>query len=355
MAKIDINIVNSQLYISDVNRIANSLITMSMPKEVSILITGATGLICSAVVDTLQSLTIHRNLDWHIYLAVRNLEKAKMRFANYEKYNNISFIPYNLSEKCIFPEKLDYIIHGAGNAYPALYSQQPVETLTTNLAGLEHILQYAITNKTRVLYISSSEVYGVLHNSAPIKENEYGYVDILNPRSSYSIGKRAGETLCASFISEYGIDCVIARPGHIYGPTASIKDNRVSSDFMYAAAHGNNLILKSKGEQLRSYCYCLDCASAIITILFMGKNNEAYNISNKTSICTIKEMAELFAKAGNVSVEFDLPSEKEKKAFNPMLNSSLDSSMLEGLGWKPVFEKEEGFFHSVQICKELQK
>jgi nucleoside-diphosphate-sugar epimerase len=228
-----------------------------------------------------------------------------------------------------------------------------METLVDSIIGFERILRYAALYGKRVLYISSSEVYGRLNNAEPIKENEYGYIDILNSRSSYSMGKRAAETLSSSFISEFGVDSVIVRPGHIYGPTASIADNRVSSMFMYAAAKGQNLVLKSSGEQLRSYCYCLDCASAIVSVLFQGISGEAYNISNRASVCTIKEMAEQFAIVGNVELKFDTPSDKEKVAFNPMMNSSLDSNKLEALGWNAVFSKNEGFEHSVLICKEI--
>ena len=355
MAKINKTLLNSSMYISDIHSLLELFAPIKLKRDITILVTGATGLICSSVIDVLEALNIQQNMDWKIYIAARNIQKAKSRFSEYEKYKNISFLEYDLSQQITIPKGIDYIIHGAGNAYPSLYAQEPVETLTTCINGLEQILHYSVENKTRVLYISSSEVYGLLHNSAPIKENEYGYIDILNPRSSYSMGKRAAETLCASYISEFDTNCVIVRPGHIFGPTASKKDNRVSSTFMYAAVQGMDLILKSSGEQLRSYCYCLDCASAIVFALFTGKNGEAYNISNKDSLCTIKEMAEHFAKAGNVCLKFDLPSEKEKKAFNPMLNSTLDSTKLEELGWKACFSKEEGFEHSIIIMKETEE
>lgn len=353
MAEIDMEVCNSQIYSSDILRVVGALSALRLPCNKTILVTGATGLICSAVVDVLAELSILRNLNWNIIIAARNVQKAKERFSRYEEKSNISYFRYDISDSCDFPNGINYIIHGAGNAYPALYSEKPAETLSTSVKGIEDILRYSVANKTRILYVSSSEVYGRLQNIKPIKENEYGYIDILNPRSSYSMGKRAGETLCASFVSEFGTDCVIVRPGHVYGPTASLQDNRVSSSFMYAASHGQNLVMKSDGEQIRSYCYCLDCASAIVTALFMGESGEAYNISNRDSICTIKEMAECFSKAGGVDLHFDLPSEKERRAFNPMINSSLNSKKLESLGWKAVFSKEEGFEHSVNIIREI--
>lgn len=346
-------VLNSNLYLSDIEKIISLLDWLCLPSDKKILITGATGLICSSVVDVLYSLNKRRNLNWKIFIAARNIEKAKERFSEFSDSGTISFVQYDASKSCDFPRGIDYIVHGAGNAYPAVFNEFPAETLSTSIFGLEKILQYAIKNKSRVLYISSSEVYGQLQNTNPIKENEYGYVDILNSRSAYPMGKRAAETLCSSYIKEFSSDCVIVRPGHIYGPTASKSDNRVSSDFMYKAANGENLILKSDGKQIRSYCYCLDCASAIVVTLFMGKTGEAYNISNPCSICSIREMAESMAKAGHVECKFELPCEKEKKSFNPMLNSSLDSKKIEQLGWSAVFSKAEGFEHSVNICKSI--
>lgn len=349
------NILESKIYNSDVIRIVQSLEHLEFSKSKTFLITGATGLICSPVVDVLYALNKANNLEWKIIAAVRNLEKAANRFEKYCGDASFELFKYDTSKSATFPSGIDFIVNGAGNAYPKAITAEPVETLRNSVIGLSDILEYARINKSRVLYVSSSEVYGQLSNTEPMKECEFGYIDILNPRSSYSIGKCAAETLCVSFLNEYSVESVIVRPGHIYGPTASEQDNRVSSAFMYSAAMGQNLVLKSAGKQIRSYCYCLDCASAIITVLLNGNSGEAYNISNRNSICSISEMAEIFAKSGNTKCIFDIPKEDEKKAFNPMLNSSLNSEKLEALGWNPVFTKNEGFEHSIEICKELIK
>lgn len=111
--------------------------------------------------------------------------------------------------------------------------------------------------------------------------------------------------------------------------------------------------MKSDGAQIRSYCYCLDCASAIITILVNGENCNAYNISNPNSIISIKQMAELLTQIGETKLIQEIPNDKEKKNFNPMINSSLNSDKLESLGWKGLFTAEEGFKHTVSIIKKL--
>ena len=110
--------------------------------------------------------------------------------------------------------------------------------------------------------------------------------------------------------------------------------------------------MKSDGAQIRSYCYCLDCAAAILAVLLKGENTCAYNISNPNSIISIREMAEVLTRSGQVNLKLELPSEEERKSFNPMSNSSLDPSSLLALGWKGCFDAQTGFSHTVQILKE---
>ena len=267
----------------------------------------------------------------------------------------LNFVPYDASstENALFLP-CDYIIHGASNASPNKIVKEPVETMMSNFLGMKYLLDYAKEKETkRVLYISSSEVYGKKEGAQPYKSNEYGYIDLLNPRNSYSVGKRAAETLCASYYDEHSVDSVIIRPGHIYGPTAVESDNRVSSAWAYDVARGENIVMKSDGSQVRSYCYCLDSASAILKVLLKGDPVYAYNISNPQSIINIRSMAEILTESAGVELKMELPTEAEKKGFNPMSNSSLDSTELLVLGWKGLFNAERGFSHTVKILKEI--
>lgn len=186
--------------------------------------------------------------------------------------------------------------------------------MLSNFVGINYLLDYAKKNSIkRVLYISSSEIYGKKEENTPYLPNQYGYIDLLNPRNSYSISKRASETLCISYAEEYNVESVIVRPGHIYGPCASITDNRVSSTWIYSAANGKDIIMKSNGEKIRSYCYCLDCASAILKILLTGKKLHAYNISNPSSVISIKDVALILTNYAKVNLKIEIPSDEEKK------------------------------------------
>jgi nucleoside-diphosphate-sugar epimerase len=97
----------------------------------------------------------------------------------------------------------------------------------------------------------------------------------------------------------------------------------------------------------------LDSATAILKVLLKGEPVHAYNISNPDSIIDIRGMAEILAKSAGVELRKEIPTEAEKKEFNPMKNSSLDSTELLELGWKGLFNAERGFLHTVEILREM--
>ena len=349
------SLYNSRLWLADLDKTLTVLPELDELAGKSVMITGCTGLICSAVVDVLVRWNETHEAKIRILAAGRSSKKVAERFAPYAAEEWFSFIPYDASSTGNqFEERCDYIIHGASNATPGKIMKEPVETMLDNVLGIKCLLDYARESKAkRVLFISSSEVYGKKEDTAPYRLGEYGYIDLLNSRNSYSVGKRAAETLCVSYADEYGVESVIVRPGHIYGPTATRSDNRVSSAWAYDVAQGKNIVMKSDGAQIRSYCYCLDSASAILKVLLKGENRQAYNISNPDSVINIRQMAELLAKAAGVKLQMELPTEEEKKGFNPMSNSSLDSTELLALGWRGLFDAEQGFGHTVEILKEM--
>jgi len=346
---------NNELWISDVDAIIDSLPELSELQNKSVMITGAAGLICSSVVDILMRYNDRFDAGIKVLAAGRWPEEMEARFAHQTERDDFKFVVYDASKTDNnIDVPCDYIIHGASNAFPEMIMKEPVETMLSNFLGMKYLLDYAKEyGVKRLLYISSSEVYGRKEGNQPYKEDEFGHIDLLNSRNSYSVGKRAAETLCASYAAEYGVESVIVRPGHIYGPTASPRDNRVSSAWAYDAARGNDIVMKSDGAQIRSYCYCLDCASAMLKVILCGENSHAYNISNPDSIIDIKGMAEILAKAGGVDLRMELPTDDEKKGFNPMSNSSLDSTGLLNLGWKGLFDSERGFTHTVEILREI--
>lgn len=338
-------LLESECYISDLDKAINHC-NLSKLYGKKIFITGGLGLICSTIVDVLI-----RYGKAEVFVGARDYQRFCDRFGTFD---NVKFVRYdaltNLENLSIKP---DYIIHGAGLASPELYTTMPVETLLSNFDGVHTLLEYTKNNHVdRLLYISSSEVYGKKKTEEPFVEGIYGEVEIDNIRSSYVVAKRASEMLCKAYTAEYGIDTVIVRPGHIYGPSAKSTDKRISSEFAYKAANGERLELKSSGLQKRSYCYSVDCAIQILIALIHGENGQVYNIGHD-NVTTIRDMAEIYAKAGNVNLSIVKPTNKEKTVFNPMNNSALNNNKIKKLGYKDTFSVEEGLVHTVTILKEI--
>lgn len=343
------DIIENSIYKEDLRLVAKE-ISLERLKNSSVLITGGLGLICSAVVDVLIFYNQSTDANIKIYVADINEEFYESR---YGKYGCVECLKYDATKPIEFDVDVDYIIHGAGLASPELYVSRPVETMLSNFDGVHRLLDYSSKhNVKRLLYISSSEVYGIKESEDAFCEDKFGSVDINSVRSSYSEAKRAAEVLCKSYSSEYNIDTVIVRPGHIYGPTASPKDKRISSEFAYRASRGEDLLMKSSGLQKRSYCYSVDCASAILFALINGVKGESYNIGHD-EVTRIRDMAFMIAEAGGVKLTVKDPTVEEMAQFNPMNNSSLNNEKIKSIGYRDVFSVSEGLEHTVKILRDI--
>ena len=338
-------------YWIDVDRVITHIPNVETLKGKTVLITGASGMLCSPVVDVLVRLNQIGEYSINIVLAGRNLDRLKKRFSDIED-GTIRYIGFDLEDDEKLQADADYYIHGAAVANPADYATKPVEILYGTIRGVKKVLE-ACRHKqgSRILYISSSEVYGFRKENSmePYSEDECNSLDILDVRSCYPQAKRTAESLCAMYVSEYDLDAVIARPGHVYGPTVRETDGRASAVFAINAKREGCVKMKGAGNQLRSYCYILDCASAVLTIMLNGEKGEAYNVSNPGSIVTIRELADGFAEAVGGKIFIDDPSEIEKKGFTKMTNSSLKSDKLEALGWQGEFDIKEGTKKTIEL------
>ena len=349
-------ILKNKLWQADLDKAIEAVNGIDVLEGQTVMVTGPTGLICSAMIDLLIRYNETHAEPINIVAAGRNKERVQKRFGKYSRKGYFKFVNYDASEaKLKLKVEPDFIIHGASNANPSTITREPVETMLSNFNGLYNLLEYARKTDTRkVVYISSSEVYGSKDDEAAhFKEEDYGFVDLLSPRSSYPVSKRAAETLAVCYSNEYGINVNSVRPGHIYGPTANASDNRVCAEFARMAANNQELVMKSAGTQLRSYTYVLDCASAILTVLLHGENTVSYNVGNPDSIISIKEMAVCIAKAGKVGLTIDIPKDNDRSSFSAMTSAALNTEKLEALGWKGQFDAETGFGHTVEILREI--
>lgn len=315
-----------------------------------ILITGANGLIASCIIDILNWLNINKNYKISIKALVRNkkhiLERCK-------KYNNFEIIVQDVIEPIKYFNNIDYVIHAASNSHPKSFSEDPVGTMLGNFIGMKNVLEFAVKHKCkRIEFISSGEIYGQAEKGIDSFVEDYiGRINPTNVRSCYPLSKLAAETLCVSYSQQYNIETVIARPCHCYGPTQTDNDSRVSAQFINNVLNNKDIVMKSEGLQIRSYCYVVDCAMGLLVALLKGENASAYNIANNRSILSIREMAEKIAKLNNKNVIFEMPDNLEKRGYNLVTKSVLDGSKLEKIGWIPCWNFEEGIKNTFEIMK----
>ena len=295
-----------------------------------ILVTGATGLIGGCLVDALM---LNPNRNYQIYASGRNKQRALDRFKEFYEFDDFHFVEYDVLYPLNCDVDFDYIIHAASYASPNAFVQNPVEVMKSNIIGVSNLIEFGLAHQMkRFLYISTGEIYG--EGDGRVFDEEYsGYVNCLIPRSCYPSSKRAAETLCVSYAAEYGADVVIARPCHVYGPNFSEKDNRVYAQFIRNILNDSDIIMKSTGEQFRSWCYVVDCVSALLYILLKGEKGQAYNIADSQSVISIKELAETIAEIGNKSVIMEVPSVSESLGYNVVTKSVFLTEKLEALGW----------------------
>ena len=346
--------VNNKAYEIDIISIVeNKEINWDSFTNQNILISGATGLIGTFLIDILMYRNNHCNNNITIYAISRDINKINSRFNDYLHSPFFKPVKNNIHNILSINVNIDYIIHGASNTHPIAYSTQPIDTILTTVIGTNNILDFAFThNVKKTIFISTYEIYGENQNNIESFSEDYsGYINCNTLRAGYPESKRAAEALCQAYIKEKKLNITIARCGKIFGPSM-IKDNSQSTaQFINNAVNNEDIVLKSKGKQKYSYCYVADTCSALLLLLLKGKNGEAYNISNPDSNLSILEIATILSDCSNSKIIFEIPNEIEAAGYSVLSKSLIDSSKLCKLGWKPISTINEALQKTVDILK----
>ena len=305
-------------------------------KGKSFLITGATGLIGVCMIDALMKYNC-QGAAIQIYAVGRSWGKAKSRLGEYEQDEHFHFIEQDVRQPLPEDIQLDVVIPLASNTHPLAYSQYPIETIEINVKGAEHALNKALACGAMVLYPSSVEVYGNARGEDIFTEDYTGKLNLENARACYPESKRLSEALCLSYMAERGVDVKIARLSRVFGPTMLMSDTKASSQFILKALAGDDIILKSKGEQFFSYTYVADVVRSMLYILLHGESGKAYNVSNQDCNVKLKDFAGACALWAGKEVVFDLPSEVEQKGYSVAMHAILDNARLLSIGCQPLY------------------
>lgn len=241
----------------------------------TVLITGAAGFIGSHLCDKFIN-------NGFFVIGIDNLLTGDVdNISHLLNKNNFEFIKCDVTEDLpVSDMNIDFILHFACPASPVDYMNYPIETLKVDSLGTLNSLKLAMEKGSRYIFASTSEIYGnpLMH---PQKEEYWGNVNPIGPRSVYDEAKRFSEALCMAYYRKYNVDIRIVRIFNTYGPRMRIRDGRVVPNFIYQALTGQDLTIYGTGDQTRSFCYISDLIEGIYRVcLKEGISGQVFNLGN---------------------------------------------------------------------------
>lgn len=309
-------------------------------KEKTFFITGCNGMTGTGIIKWLLLENELHNANVSIIASTRHPEIVPDYI---EPSDNISFCKFGSEDTFVQGKHIDYIIHAAAPTGRDFFVNHPFETISVIVNGTEKMINIAKLNPgSKMLFLSSLEVYGLPNETEPVKESYVGAIDSLNIRNSYPLGKKAAEFLCYSAAKEFGTHITIARPSAIQGLFQPYSVQRVFNELLRCIIEGNNLVMKSDGSSKKSIVYTMDAISAIFLILFKGNSGEAYNVTDPATFMSVKELTEFLFKRFNekLFIEYDI-QDVAKTGYLAHLSFTQDVEKLKALGWEPKTSLED--------------
>ena len=336
----------------DLERLYSSSIPWDLLDNKSFLITGANGMIATYVVYILMYLVLRCKKNIQVFALSRNKEKSLELFREFIDDSHFSLLSQDVCESIRMNHNIDYVFHFAGNASPFYIKHDPVGIMKSNLLGTLNILELSKELAVqKVIFASTREVYGENNNEITLSEDSFGYLNPLDARSCYPESKRAAETLLKGYYLQYEVNFNSVRIAHSYGPGMKLaNDGRVMADLLHCVVNNQNIVLKSKGDALRSFCYVTDTVNGLFRILLEGQSGEAYNLANETEEVSIRNLAEmLICQSGNenLKIESHIPEGKQME-YCDYKRVGLNTEKIERLGWKPEVNLKKGIERTVK-------
>ena len=245
--------------------------------------------------------------------------------------------------------RADLILHLASPASPVHYQELPLETMLANSAGTHRLLDLAAENGARLVFASTSEVYGdpLEH---PQKESYWGNVNPIGPRACYDESKRFGEALLVEYRRKHGVNATIVRIFNTYGPRMNIDDGRVVPAFIAAALAGRPIPIHGDGRQGRSFCYVSDLVEGLLLVsLDLSADGQVFNIGHPHEV-TMLELGEVVTQimGGDRGLVF-LPRPQD----DPTRRCPDIGRMRSRYDWRPRVELAEGMGRTVAYFRSI--
>lgn len=300
------------------------------------MVAGVAGFLGSHLADSLIA-------SGHNVFGLDNLSTGSI--SNIEHLANsdhFEFIQTNISKT--LPAGLNniqMIYHMASPASPPRYMDLPLETMEVNTQGTQNLLELARKENARILFASTSEIYGdpFVH---PQPESYWGNVNPIGPRSVYDEAKRFGETLMALYHRQGWANTVIIRIFNTYGPRLDPNDGRVVSSFIRDALRGKPLPIFGDGSQTRSFCYVSDLISGI-RLAAESTHSGPINLGNTTEN-TLLELAQIISELFEIKLELSYSELPEDDPKQRQPDISLAQHIL---GWEPKVALRDGLLETI--------
>jgi dTDP-glucose 4,6-dehydratase len=297
-----------------------------------VLVTGAAGFVGSNLVDSLLS-------DSHEVFGIDNFcTGSPANIAHLSDNKNFTFLERDITTGLGDFEslKFDQIFHMASPASPPRYMELAIETMHVNTTATELLLKHATKHGSRLLFASTSEIYGDPHEH-PQRESYWGNVNPIGPRSIYDEAKRFGETLLSHFHRSEGTNNVIVRIFNTYGPRMDPDDGRVVSSFIRDGIKGKSFQVFGDGKQTRSFCFVSDLVAGLRAAMDIGITGPV-NLGNPNEFTLL----ELATKVGSVLGIEPVLEFKELPVDDPKQRQPDISYAKSALNWEPKIELAEG-------------
>ncbi|MEI7556987.1 UDP-glucuronic acid decarboxylase family protein [Candidatus Chlorohelix sp.] len=311
-----------------------------------ILVSGGAGFIGSHLTERLLA-------QGHHVIALDNLITGRREnIASFIEHPEYEFYEHDIIQPWVpSGDPVSAIFHLASPASPVGYTRNPIETHLVNSVGTHNMLKLGLASEAKLLYTSTSEAYGdpLEH---PQREDYWGNVNPVGPRSCYDESKRFGESLTIEYVRQFNLDARIVRLFNTYGPRNDPQDGRVVPNFIMQALENRPLTIYGNGTQTRSFSYISDIVEGILRAMFRpATKGEVINLGNPDER-TILDFANrvLAVCDSDAKIEFF-----DGRTDDPNKRCPDISKARRLLDWEPVVTLEEGLRHTIEYFRNVSQ
>jgi len=308
---------------------------------VRILVTGGAGFIGSHLCEKLLGLGHH-------VIALDNfMTGRRANMSTIIDHPEFEFYEQDIIEPWQPQGKIEVIFHLASPASPVGYSNHPIETHLVNSVGTHNMLKIALEHGAKFLITSTSEAYGdpLVH---PQREDYWGNVNPIGPRSCYDESKRFAESLTMEYVRQFGLDARIVRLFNTYGPRNDPEDGRVVPNFITQALLNRPITIYGNGQQTRSFCYVSDLLEGLLAAMFTpDTKGEVFNLGNPDER-TILDFANKVREICNPEINIVF---MDGRVDDPNRRCPDITKARTRLGWEPKVSLEDGLRMTIEYFR----